>query len=424
MFIDNSYLTIWLCYIQIIPNYFVYLIIHYLRFEMKEGLQNNVQNILSDIELKVDYEELEVDINDDIRDIIDEVEKADKPYVLSLNKADLYFKMAMFLLKDSKPRKAEEFAKKGLKIENSYEGYMFRGNALLESGDYKGALGYFDDALNYRKEKYAYLKKAEVLKRRGMDERALDSIKKAIEIDKDPDVFALYADTLVNLEDIEKAKEVYDKAEEIGGRDYKKEKVNELLKKAKNQSIPEKFDKILRLDDRCKEAWLGKAERYWNLGSKNEAIETLKNSLDIFEDDEIIKRLEDYQSDLINEIECDRCGGTGECINCEGTGNCQVCGGTGDCLDCEGSALCPNCNGSSDCPECDGSGKTGWFSTCEVCGGSGTCVECGGHGMCETCEGTGNCTSCKGNGNCSECQGSGVCSKCDGEGVLIKENDY
>ncbi|MFP4609065.1 MAG: tetratricopeptide repeat protein [Candidatus Aenigmatarchaeota archaeon] len=78
--------------------------------------------------------------------------------------------------------------------------------------------------------------------------------------------------------------------------------------------------------------------------------------------------------------ECSDCEGTGECPNCEGEGKvklfftCKVCSGTGHCQTCEGYGTCPACDATGDCQLCGGN------KNCKECQGSGVCPVCGGTG--------------------------------------------
>ncbi|MFP4050791.1 MAG: hypothetical protein ACLFVB_03530 [Thermoplasmata archaeon] len=388
---------------------------------MSKSIEDEAGEILEDVEIEIEMDNEDIEITDNMKELIKRVEKSDKSYRLSLEDPSLYLKISSLLFKDGQIKKAEDFAKKSLKIDKSYEGFMLRGNTLYEYRDYKGALGYYNEALKYRQDKSTYLHKAKALRRRDMNERALESLEKAIKIDKDPELIGMYADILVDLNRIKDAKRFYSKADELGEEsNYKKRKIDELLEKAQDQSIPDRFDRILQLDDKCKEAWLGKAEKLWNINQKEEAIETLKDADEILDDKEVTKKLEDYKENILDKVECEICEGTGECRKCQGTGDCISCRGTGNCVECEGTSYCSNCDGTGKCPNCKGSGKTGWLSTCEVCDGDGNCIECGGHGMCEVCDGTGDCVECGGNGNCEDCQGSGECTECDGNGYIIE----
>ncbi len=388
---------------------------------MSQSIEEEASEVLEDVEIDIEMDDQEIEINDEIEEIIEKIENLDKSYRLSLDDPKLYLKISSLLFKNGQIKRAEDFAKKALKIDKSYEGFMLRGNTLYENKDFKGALGYYNEALKYKQDKNTYLHKAKALRKRDMHERALESIEKAIKIDKDPDLIGMYGDTLVDLNRIEEAEKFYSKAEEMGERtDHRRKKVEELIDEAENQSIPEEFDKILQLDEECIEAWIGKAEKLWNMDRKEDAIECLEDAEEKLDDEDITNRLEKYKENILNKVECERCGGTGECISCDGTGDCLECGGSGDCVECGGTTYCSNCDGTGECPNCGGSGKTGLFSKCEVCNGDGTCVECGGHGMCEICDGTGNCIECGGNGNCEECQGSGECPECEGKGYTIE----
>lgn len=388
---------------------------------MSRSIEEEASEILEDVEIDIEIEDKDIEITDEIEELIKKVENSDKSYRLSLDDPKLYLKISSILFKNGQIKRAEDFAKKALKIDNSYEGFMLRGNALYEYRDYKGALGYYNEALKYKQDKNTYIHKTKALSKRDMNERALESIEKAIKIEKDPELVAMYADSLVDLNRIEEADKFYSKAEELGEKtNHKRKKIEKLIDKAEDQSIPEKFDRILQLDDECKEAWIGKAEKLWNMGRKEKAIECLKDADDKLDDEDISNKLDEYKENILNKIECEKCGGTGECTNCDGTGACIECGGSGDCVECNGTAYCSNCEGTGECPNCVGRGKTGLFSTCKVCDGDGTCIECGGHGMCEVCDGTGNCIECGGNGNCEECQGSGDCMECDGKGYTVE----
>lgn len=389
---------------------------------MKKELQKKVKEALENVEIDLDLTS-ESMLNEELKMLADDIENADKSYILSLDEYKLYLKFSNLFM-DEDPNRSKRFAKKSLRLEKSYEGFVLKGNAEYKLGDFKGAVGSYSDALDYKKEKLAHHYKAKALMNRGKDERALESLSKAWEEEQDPDIMGLYADALVDLGRVDEAKKYYDRAEKIEGTEYKNKKVDEILESAKEKSLPKHFDRIIALDRNCIEAWLGKADRLWNLGEKDEAVEVLEEAVEKIDDETISKKLEYYRTNITDTVRCEVCSGTGKCSTCEGTGDCENCGGTGNCEGCQGSGYCYNCDGSTECPECDGTGKSGWFSKCDTCGGDGICVECKGHGMCEICDGTGECTLCKGNGNCKDCQGSGSCPNCDGEGVILKNEGY
>jgi len=389
---------------------------------MNKELQDKLKKELEDVEIDLELDQ-EIKVPDDIKELADQVENADSSYILSLDDHQLYLKLSLYFL-NSNPKRAESFAKKALDLKNSFEGFVLRGNALFKMKDFKGAIGAYSDALKYKEDNPAYHYKAKALKKRGMYQRSLEYLSKAWEIDQKPEIMASYADSLFELGRVEEAKKYYDKAEDNLDSNFKGEKVKKLLESVERKSLPSYYDKILTLDKNCIEAWLGKAETHWNLGEKKEAISVLKKALKSIDDDQLKKRLRYYKKNLIEEIECDLCSGSGNCKTCDGSGDCDNCQGTGDCNSCSGSGYCGKCNGTTDCPDCEGSGKSGWFSRCETCGGNGVCIRCNGHGMCITCDGTGNCKKCEGNGNCLGCQGSGSCPKCKGKGTIRKDGNY
>ncbi|MFW6037975.1 MAG: tetratricopeptide repeat protein [Candidatus Saliniplasma sp.] len=389
---------------------------------MNKELQNKVEEALKDIEFGLELNSHR-EISDDIHEIAGLVEDSDSSYLLSLEDHELYLKLS-WLYMDKDPSRSEMFSKKALKLRKSYQGFVLKGNALFKMKDFKGAIGAYTDALDYKKGKHAYYYKAKALKKRGMDKRALELLSEAWKINKNPDIMVSYADSLFELGRVEEARKYYDRVDQKENTDHKQIKIKQLLDSAKEKSIPSTFDDILKLDENCIEAWLGKSESFWNLGEKEKAIEVLDKAVENINDEQIEERLAHYRSNLIEDIRCELCDGSGNCNRCEGSGNCDKCGGSGNCLACEGSGYCKNCGGSTECPECGGSGKSGWFSRCETCGGDGICIECQGHGMCEICDGTGNCDRCKGNGNCPDCQGSGKCPRCGGEGIIKGNKNY
>ncbi len=391
---------------------------------MNESLAEKIERKLSEVNLETLSTDEKDRLKEEMFPLIEEVEKEDGPYILSLKNPVLYLKIS-YLLLDSHPKKADEFAKKSLKLEKSYGGYFISGKALFDLGDFKGALGNFDEALKYKKTAEVYRLKALALKKRGKTDRALRTIEKALEVEESKEIFALYADTLVNSGDIEKAKEYYSKIETFEKNTYLYDKkVKDLLDDAKKQSLPQNFDDVLKLDEKCVDAWIGKAERYWNIGEKEEALSVLEESENHLEDERIKDKKSEYKRDFVEEELCKNCSGTGNCIKCSGSGDCQNCDGSGDCIKCSGSGYCFNCEGSANCPNCDGKGKTGWITKCEICGGNGVCMECEGELLCDKCKGLGNCIICKGNGNCEGCQGSGGCPDCKGRGVVKTVERY
>jgi len=389
---------------------------------MNKELQDKLKTALENVEIDLELDQ-ELDVPDNIKELADRVEDADSSYILSLDDHELYLKLSLYFL-NSNPKRSENFAKKALELKNSFEGFVLRGNALFKMKDFKGAIGAYSDALKYKEDQPAYHYKAKALKKRDMYERSLEYFSKAWEFDQKPEIMASYADSLFELGRVEEAKKYYDKADKTDDTNYKNNKIEQLLKSAQKKSLPSYFDNILSLDRGCIEAWLGKAESHWNLGEKEEAISVLNKAQKSIDDDQLKERLKHYKKNLIKDIECDLCKGSGDCPTCSGSGDCDNCKGTGNCNSCHGSGYCEKCKGTIDCPDCDGSGKSGWFSRCDTCGGNGICTHCTGHGMCITCDGTGDCTRCEGNGNCLDCQGSGSCPRCNGKGTIRKNGKY
>ncbi len=389
---------------------------------MTSDLQKKVAEIFADFDMKLRLEQDNSSITDEMREVMEEVKRRDSPYSLKLDDPKYYVEFSITALVDGDPYEAEVWAKKALKLKKNCEGLIARGHALFKQRDYKGALGYYDEALDYCKKKskvHEYRYRA--LKKRSMNERALKALKKALMEEERPELLGKYADTLVDLGEVKKAKKFYDRLEEVSGsRERRNKKVRSLLDEALNQWLPGEFDKIIKLDKTCKEAWVGKADRYWNLGQKQKAIECLKISQRYLKKGAVDKDLGDYEDRIPVIKECPECDGTGDCSTCGGSGDCVRCGGTGDCPACGGSGSCSTCGGTKKCPDCDGTGKSGWFKTCKTCGGTGECPDCDEFGTCQICDGTGNCQVCGGTENCGDCNGSGKCSRCDGTG-MIKE---
>ncbi|MGM0510374.1 MAG: tetratricopeptide repeat protein [Thermoplasmatota archaeon] len=389
---------------------------------MTSDLQERVAELFEDFDMKLELEQVEEQIPEEIKEIMEEVKKFDSSYNLKLEEPRYYIEFSIVALAEDDPYEAEEWAKKALKLKKNCESLVALGNALYKQGDYKGALGEYDEALNYCSKKgkvHEYRYRA--LKKRGMDERALDALEEAIKETENEELLADYADTLVDIGNIEKAKKFYDVVEEKTGlNDRRDKKIGSLLEKARAQSLPSEFDKIIELDDSRKEAWLGKADKYWNMGQKQKAIDCLKDSREYLVKGAVDKELDEYEDDIPILKECPDCGGSGDCPTCDGTGNCYECDGSGDCVECSGSGSCSTCGGTAECPDCEGSGKSGWFKKCETCGGTGICQDCNEFGTCLECDGTGDCQVCDGNGNCGDCNGSGTCTRCEGTG-MIKE---
>jgi len=371
-------------------------------------------------EVKIKHEALNESykLNSEMADIMREVEKADRPYKLALKDPEIYLKFALVSLSDGTLNRAEKWAKKSLRLEKSFFGLLTRGVILHKKGDYKGAIGYYDQALDYKQNFLAYRYKYQALKNRDMPKRALRILDKALEKKKTAELLADKGDILVDLGRIDEAKTFYEEAEEMdAGISNKKKKIEELLEEAEKKTLPEKYDDILELDRTHNEAWLGKARCYWNLNQEEKAKECLNTALKEMDEQEIEDRLKKYEELSRTAPDCSACDGSGECKKCRGTGDCEVCSGSGDCPDCNGSAECFHCDGTGECENCDGKGKTGWFSKCDICDGRGVCKYCKGYGICPTCEGRAHCSLCGGNGNCEECQGSGICDECEGKGV-------
>jgi len=385
-----------------------------------EDIKEKVGQLLSDVEIKIESRFEEFEITEDMKGLMDQLEKADKPYKLVLDDPEAYLKLSFICLSNEELDKAERWVKKSLRLKNSFLGFFLKGRILQKKKDNKGAIGEYDEALKYDERKIVYQYKYQALKDRGMLERGLEAINKALEMGEDPQLLAEKADLLVELGRVEEAKELYEKSEELNPEIKNKEqKIKNLITEAEKKLIPDIYDKILKLDKKVPEAWLGKARCYREMNEGEKAKETMESALNYLDDDRIYGKLEDYREESNLDLKCPDCGGDGNCSKCDDTGDCYKCKGSGDCLDCEGTGKCFDCEGTSNCPNCDGEGKTGWFSKCDLCSGTGICQTCEGYGHCVTCDGTGDCQRCGGNGNCKECQGSGTCKTCKGKGIKV-----
>nr|AGF92963.1 hypothetical protein FLSS-6_0018 [uncultured organism] len=393
--------------------------------DLQSKVEEHFEHVPIQLDMELETEGWDFQVTDEMERLMERVEKADQPFRLYLDDPELYLKFCIVRLKKRDHHGAEEWAKKSLDMEKSYEGLVCRANALSHMGDYKSAMKYYDDALDLKEDPRVYRYKAEALIERGMKERALNPLEEALKLKegKSAELWAMCGDILVDLGREKEAKKSYEKVSELDqGNTRMEEKIEELLEEAERQSLPDQYNNILRLDRTCVPAWLGKASKYWNMGEQRKAIRCLNKAKKYLEEgskrETITDRIVEYRKDLMIIKDCPECEGTGGCPGCDGTGDCELCQGTGDCPDCEGTGDCLNCEGTGECPDCEGTGKTGLFSECETCGGTGYCQECEGYGICEACEGTGNCQRCGGSGNCGECQGSGECGNCDGEGKI------
>ncbi len=385
-----------------------------------EEIVKKIDDLLSDVSLDIESPDENIQMTDELEDLMEKVEKADKPYKLAFEDSELYLKLSLLCFHNDRLDQAEKWVKKSLRLENTFDGFFLKGRILQEKKDNKGAIGEYDEALKYEDKAKVHEYKYRALKARGMHDRALSSLEKALDVNENASLLAEKADILIDLGEMEKAKELYDRVEAIDPEiDNKEKKIKQLLKEAQDKIVPEKYDKILELDDRNIKAWLGKGETLWKLNQRDEARSTMKEAFDKIKSDEISNKLEEYQKDMELAPDCEECGGTGECPNCEGSGNCIRCSGSGNCKDCEGTADCHDCSGTGECSNCAGEGKTGWFRKCKVCSGTGNCQTCEGYGDCSSCDGTGDCQRCGGNKNCLVCQGSGICTSCDGEGLKV-----
>ncbi len=386
-----------------------------------EDIREKAEELLSDIEIKTEYFfEDDYEITEPIEELMDYIEKADRSYKLALEDPEIYLRLSLICFSNEKLDKAEAWVKKSLRLKNSFLGFLLKGRILQKKNDYKGAIGQYDEALKYNERRIVYQYKSQALRDRGMLDRAIEAINRALEMEESPKLLAEKADLLVDLDRVEEAKKFYEKAEELTPDIKNKErKIEELMEKAEKKLIPDIYEKILRLDKNIPEAWLGKAECYWEINDDQKAKETMETALEYVEDYRISDKLKDYREVSNLTLDCPDCGGDGTCSNCGGTGDCLNCKGSSDCPDCEEAAICFDCEGSGNCHNCDGKGKTGWFSKCDICSGTGICQTCEGYGHCITCDGTGDCQRCGGNGNCKKCQGSGTCKTCEGKGVKL-----
>ena len=385
-----------------------------------EDIKEKVDELLSDVEIKIGSLFEDFEITEDMKELMEQLEKADKPYKLTLDDPEAYLKLSFICLSNEELDKAEMWVKKSLRLKNSFLGFLLKGRILQKKKDNKGAIGEYDEALKYDERRIVYQYKYQALLDRGMLERGLEAIDSALEMEEDAELLAEKADLLVELGRVEEAKELYEKAEELNPQIKNKEqKIKNLMTEAEKKLIPDIYDKILKVDKKVPEAWLGKARCYWDMNESEKAKETMESALNHLDDDRIYDKLEDYREESNLDLECPDCGGDGSCSKCEGTGDCSRCYGSGDCLDCEGAGKCFDCEGTGNCHHCDGEGKTGWFSKCDICSATGICQTCEGYGHCVTCEGTGDCQKCGGNGNCKKCQGSGTCKTCEGKGIKV-----
>ncbi len=389
---------------------------------MASDLQKKVSEIFDDFSMVLEQEPSIGSITDEMRAVMEEVKRFDAPYNLKLEDPKYYVLFSIVSLADGDPYAAEDWAKKSLKIKKTCHGLIARGNALFKQGDHKGALGVYDGALEYCDNKAnVQLYRYRTLKKRGMHKRAIKALEKAFKDQRSHEIMGEYADTLVDIGEIDRAEKYYERIEEITGTDERrKKKAQGLLEKAGSQSLPDEFDKVLTLDKTCKEAWLGKAKRHWNLGENEEAIKCLESSRDHLQDDSIDDLLKDYRGNTPILKECPSCGGDGGCSNCQGSGNCGGCKGSGNCPRCGGTGNCADCRGTRECPDCEGKGKSGLIFRCKKCGGTGVCPDCDEYGVCKECDRLGVCTYCSGSGNCGDCNGSGVCRRCDGKGEIVE----
>jgi len=385
-----------------------------------DEIREKADALLSCVENDIDSLFENFEITEEIDQLMNQLQKADKSYRLALDDPDIYLKLSFICFSNQKLDEAESWVKKSLQLKNSFLGFLTRGRILQEKKDYKGAIGEYDQALKYDDNKVVYRYKYQALKERGMLKRAVDVIDKALEREESAPLLAEKADLLVELGRVKEAKNLYEKAKEVNPDiNARERKIKELMQEAEKKLIPDIYEKVLRLDKKVPEAWLGKAECYWKINEDKKAKETIKTALTYLDDERLSDKLEDYQELSNLALDCPDCGGDGTCFDCGGTGDCLSCEGSGDCLDCDGSSKCFDCDGSGDCHNCDGDGKTGWFSKCEICSATGTCQTCDGYGHCITCDGTGDCQRCGGNGNCKKCQGSGICKTCSGKGVKV-----
>ncbi len=388
---------------------------------MTSDLQKRVSKLFDEVPMDLELHSEDVETTPDMEELMHEVKRLDNPYNLKLENPIDYIRFSIVALADGDPYEAEEWAKKAIKLDKSCEALIARGNALFRQGDHKGALGVYDEALSYCEEKdkvhrYRY----RTLKKRGMNERALQALEKAFDISRDLEIMGEYADTLVDIGEIERAKKYYERLEKLTDNNTKiQNKIEELLKEASTRTIPEDYEEILKLDTSCKEAWIGKAERYWVQGRKKDAVECLRTSKKHIKDDAVDELLKDYLCSIPKSKRCHACDGSGDCSNCSGSGDCNDCSGSGKCSECFGAGHCSKCLGTKECPDCEGTGKPGWFGKCRSCDGTGVCQDCDKYGSCPECDRLGDCTTCSGTGNCGDCNGSGVCAVCEGKGILI-----
>jgi len=389
-------------------------------YHIMKKIQEKAEELLSKVKFRSEILESnkELEITDEIEKLMDEIEKKDKPYSLTLNDPDIYLKLSLICYSNGRLDRAESWIDKSLRAKKSYLGFLAKGKILQKKNDLKGALGEYDQALKYGEEWTLHKYRYQVLKERDMSNRALNALERALEMKEDCGLLAKKADMLMDIGKVESAKEFYRRAYELDPKLQNKEKkIDELLKEANKKVIPSKYNDILKLDEKESRAWLGKAECYRSINQTKKAMETLKEALNHTNDQEILKKLNEYEEEERSPGKCSNCGGHGKCPYCKGSGDCKICKGSGNCLDCEGTSRCSDCEGTGKCENCNGEGRIHLVLKCKVCSGSGICQRCEGYGTCTSCEGLGNCELCGGNGNCERCQGSGSCKVCGGKGI-------
>ncbi|MEF8874914.1 MAG: hypothetical protein V5A88_09655, partial [Candidatus Thermoplasmatota archaeon] len=326
-----------------------------------EEIDERAEQLLSNIELRSEILESdsELEITEEMEELMDEIEKKDGRYSLTLDDPDIYLKLSILCYSNDRLDEAEEWVDKALRLKNGYLGFLLRGKVLQMKKDPKGALGEYDEALRYDEEWMVHKYRYEVLKERDKLERASNALDKAIELKESGELLAKKADLLMDMDEVDRAKDLYNRAEELDPElQNKKKKIRELLDEAEKKIVPDIYDNILRLDDTVVEAWLGKAECYHDLNKGEKAIEILEKAQECTDTDKIAERLEKYKEEESSSIECKNCGGTGTCPECEGSGDCIRCAGSGNCKECKGTTNCNNSMRTGECNNCNCKEKT------------------------------------------------------------------
>ncbi len=237
-----------------------------------------------------------------------EYKKAIKNFKLSLKydkkNPKTYIHLAEIYYEKGSYKKAIEYYKKSAKIKPSFKIYTIIGNLFADLQEYEKAKEYYEKALDIQENKkveealnnikaYLHFKKAREYLRKGKYEEAEDEYREALDIVESPEIYTALGSLLLKQNRLDEAEESLKKALEI-----EKDFVPALFalarcyeiqnKKKKAEELYKKLKKIKKDDP---DVFIKFAEYYYRNGNIKKADEMYKEALKISKDKEKILNL-------------------------------------------------------------------------------------------------------------------------------------